>query len=232
MERLLGRAMMDEWREKSKRLGINAEIAETQRAQRRVELFGEEAGLGGGGHGGFAAGDADDAEDGDFREGGARDEDAVGSGVQVGRGDLQAVVEEREKVVGDDAFEGVAVGVAEANPEAIELGAAEKRFALGLEIVGELADEVDGADAGQRDGLVLTVGGEQIDGVRLTKARGAEIAADGLAVRQHHNNLLVRRGWGPRLQDGGRSDCKAPNLRIGESYVMLSTVFVSTPYFC
>ena len=52
--------------------------------KRRVwgsQLVGEEAGLGGGGCCGFAAGYADDAEDGEFGEGWAGDEDAVGGGV-------------------------------------------------------------------------------------------------------------------------------------------------------
>ncbi len=44
-------------------------------------LVGEEAGLSCGCGGGFAAGDADDAEDGEFAEGGAGDEDAVGARV-------------------------------------------------------------------------------------------------------------------------------------------------------
>ena len=98
-------------------------------------LVSEEAGLGGGGGLGFATGDADDAEDGEFAEGGAGDEDAVSRGAQVGRGDVEAVVEEAEEVVGDDAFEGVAVDEAEADPEAVEFGAAEKGFAFGFEIV-------------------------------------------------------------------------------------------------
>ncbi len=42
-------------------------------------LVGEEAGLGGRGGGRLAAGDADDAEDGEFAQGGAGDEDAVGA---------------------------------------------------------------------------------------------------------------------------------------------------------
>ena len=133
-------------------------------------LVGEEAGLGGGGWGlGFAAGDADYAEDGEFAEGGAGDEDAVGGGVQVGRGDVEAVVEEAEEVVGDDAFEGVAVDEAEADPEAVELGAAEEGFALGLEVVRELTDEIDGSDFGERDFFVLAVGSEQVDGVGLAE---------------------------------------------------------------
>ncbi len=78
---------------------------------------------------------------------------------------MEAVVEEAEEVVGDDAFEGVAVDEAEADPEAVELGAAEEGFALGFEVVGEFADEIDGADFGERDFFVFAVGGEQVDGV-------------------------------------------------------------------
>lgn len=40
-------------------------------------LLGKEFGLGGGSCGGFAAGDADDAENGERRDGRAGDEDAV-----------------------------------------------------------------------------------------------------------------------------------------------------------
>ena len=90
----------------------------------RQRLLVEEAGLGGGSGGGFAARDADDAEYGDFTQGGARDEDAVGIGVEVGRGDLEAVVEKPKQVVGDNAFKGVAVEKAQPEPKAIEFGAA------------------------------------------------------------------------------------------------------------
>lgn len=163
-------------------------------------LIGEEAGLGGGGGGGFAAGDADDAEDGEFAEGGAGDEDAVGGGVEVGRGDVEAVVEQAEEVVGDDAFESVAVDEAEADPEAIEFGTAEEGFAFGFEIVGELADEIDGADFGERDFFVLAVGSEEVDGVGLAQTRGIEIAAHALAISKRDDDFLVRRGWGARFQ--------------------------------
>src|SRR5271165_5196292 len=56
-------------------------------------LFAEEAGLRGRGRGRFAAGDTVYAEDRDFAYGGAGDEDAIRGGIQVGRGDLQAVVD-------------------------------------------------------------------------------------------------------------------------------------------
>ena len=78
---------------------------------------------------------------------------------------MEAVVEEAEEVVGDHAFESVAVDEAEADPEAVELGAAEEGFALGLEVVGKLADEIDRADFGERDFFVFAVWGEQVDGV-------------------------------------------------------------------
>jgi hypothetical protein len=166
------------------------------------DLVGEEAGLGGGGGGGFAAGDADDAEDGEFGEGRAGDEDAVGARVEVGWGDVEAVVEEAEEVVGDDAFESVAVDEAEADPEAVELGAAEEGFAFGFEVVGELADEVDGADFGERDFFVLAIGSEQVDGVGYSQTRGVEIAADALAVGKRDDDFLMGRGWGARFQRG------------------------------
>jgi hypothetical protein len=136
------------------------------------KLVGEEARLGCGGGGGFAACDADYAEDGKFGEGGAGDEDSIGGGVQIGRGDVEAVVEEAEEVVGDDTFQGVAVDEAEADPETVELRAAEKAFPLGLKVVGEFADKIDRADFGERDFLVLAVRGEQVDGVRLAQPRG------------------------------------------------------------
>ena len=77
------------------------------------ELFVEEAGLGeDGSGGGFAAGYSYDAEDGEFGERGAGDKDTVGGGIQIGRSNLQAVIEERKQIVGNDAFQRFAVGVA------------------------------------------------------------------------------------------------------------------------
>jgi hypothetical protein len=196
-------------------------------------LVGEEAGLGGGGGGGFAAGDADDAEDGEFGEGRAGDEDAVGARVEVGRGDVEAVVEEAEEVVGDDAFEGVAVDEAEADPEAVELWAAEEGFALGFEVVGELADEIDGADFGERDFLVFAVGGEQVDGVGFTEAGRVQIAADALAIGKSDDNFLVRRGWGARFQfvPGESVRPKLNYLRNRWMYVMLIGICLSSHCF-
>src|SRR5258707_7171893 len=103
----------------------NSSVRQTQREC--AELFGEKFWLGGDCcHGGFSAGDADDAENGEGRDGGAGDEDAVGVGGEVGRSELDAVVEEAEKGVGNDTFEDFAVGVAEADPEGIQLWAWEE----------------------------------------------------------------------------------------------------------
>ena len=85
---------------------------------------------------------------------------------------MDAVVEEREEVVGDYAFDGFAVAVAQADPEAVEFGAAKEGFADWLEIVGKVSDEIDGADSGEREFLVLAIGSEEIDGIGLAEARG------------------------------------------------------------
>ncbi len=148
----------------------------------------------------FPAGDADDAENGDLGECGAGYEDAIRSGVKVGRGDLQAVVQEHEQVVGDDAFERVAVGEAETDPKAVEFGTAQEGFAFRLEVVGELADEINRAHLGQGKLFVLAVGREEVDGVILPEARRVHVATDGFPVGKHNHDLLVRRGWGPILQ--------------------------------
>jgi len=82
------------------------------------KLFVEQGGLGDG-WGGFAASYAYYAEDGDFGESRAGDEDAIGVGIQVGRSDLDAVIEEREQIVGDHTFEGLAVQESQPEPEAV-----------------------------------------------------------------------------------------------------------------
>ena len=177
----------------------NSGVRQTQREC--AELFGEKFWLGGDCcHGGFSAGDADDAENGEGRDGGAGDEDAVGVGAKVGRSELNAVVEKAEKVIGDDAFEDFAVGVAEADPETIELGSREEGFTFGLEVAIEFADEIEGADAVERDLFVLAVGREEIERVDLTKAGRVEVSPQGLAVHQRYNDLLMGRGWVTELQ--------------------------------
>jgi hypothetical protein len=181
--------------------GRNDRVGETTGNWAVLPLLGKQFGLAGGGcDGGFAAGDADDAEDVEGREGGAGNEDAVGIGVEVGRSELDAVVEEREQVVGDDAFEGFAVGVTEADPKAIELRAGEEGFAFGLEVAIEFADEVERADVVERDLLVRTVGREEVERVDLAEAGRVEVALQDLAVHERDNDLLVRRGWGSELQ--------------------------------
>ena len=149
---------------------------------------------------GFAAGDSDDAEDGELGDGRAWNEDAVGVGVEVGRSELDAVVEKQEQVVGNDAFEGFAVGVAEANPQAVELGAREEGFALGLEVTVEFANEIERADALERDLFVLAVRGEEVEWVDLAEAGRIEVAPQGFAVHERDDDFLVSRGWVANFQ--------------------------------
>ena len=83
---------------------------------------------------------------------------------------MDAVVDERQNIVGHDAFQGFTVEKAKPEPEAIELWAAEKSLALRLEVVIEIAHEIDGANLGEGQLLMLAVLGEQVDGVELAEA--------------------------------------------------------------
>ena len=116
---------------------------------------------------------------------------------------MDAVVEQREKIVGDDAFEGQTIKEAEAKPEAIEFGAAEERAALGFEVVIEIAYEVDGADFGERKLFMLAVLGQQVDGIELAEARGIQVATKGFAVEELDNDLFVGGGWSAKFQRAG-----------------------------
>jgi hypothetical protein len=189
-------------------------------------------GCGGSSGGGFAAGDADDAKDGKFGESGTRDKNAVGGRVQIGRSDLDAVIEHGEKVVGDHTFERFSVAIAKADPEAIELGAAEEGFALGFKFMGEVANEVNRAHLVERNLLVLAVWSEQINGIGLAEARGIQIAAKGLLVGKENDDFLVSRGWGAVSQRNQFVKVRnRSNLRIIKMYVMLSGFFLSTYCF-
>ena len=113
------------------------------------KLFAEEARLStrGGSRSGLAARDADNAEHSHFRERGAGNENAVGGGIEIRRSYLDTVVEQRKKVVRDHAFDGIPIHITKANPQAVQLRPAEEGFALRLEGLGELANEVNGANA-------------------------------------------------------------------------------------
>jgi hypothetical protein len=166
------------------------------------DLFVEEARLdcGGRSSGRFAAGDTDDTEDGQFGEGRARDKDAVCRGIEVGRGDLDAVVQHCEKVIRNYAFDGFPVAVTQADPKSVELGSAEKGLALGFEVIGKLANEIDRAHLGERNLLVLAVRSQKVNGISLTEPRRVQIAADGLLVGKDNDDFLVSRGWGSVFQ--------------------------------
>jgi hypothetical protein len=168
----------------------------------RTVLFGEEARLVSGGRSGrrFAARNSNDAEHGNFGESAARHKDAISCGVQVGRRDLQAVVEQREQVIGYNAFECGSIGEAQAYPQAIELRAAQKSFAFRLKVVRKLSYKIDRTDFSQRNLLVLTIRSEDVNRVSLPQSSWTEIAANGLLVQEFDNDFLVRRGWGSGLQ--------------------------------
>ena len=113
---------------------------------------------------------------------------------------MHAVVEEGKQVVGNYAFDCGVVCEAQADPQAVELGATEKGFALGLKVVVELSDEINGADSGEGDLFVLAFGSEDVNGVGVTEPSGTKIAAEDCLVQEDHNDFLVRGGWRSVLQ--------------------------------
>ena len=175
---------------------------ELNQADKLWSVFAKEAGLGRSGCGcsRFAAGYADYAEDGEFGEGGSGDVDAVGVGVEIGRGQLQAAVLEGEKIVGNDAFEAVAIAEAQAHPQAIEFGAAEEGFALHIDILLEVANEIDGADFDEENFFVLAGGREEVQGFSAGQLRGVKVASQKLLFKKLDDDLFVGRGWSFSLQ--------------------------------
>ena len=113
---------------------------------------------------------------------------------------MYAVVQQGEKIVGNNALESVAIRETQAYPQAIELWAAQKSLAFGLKIVRKLPYKIDSADFSQRNLLVLAVRGKDVDRISLAESSWTQIAAEGLLVQQFDNDFLVRRGWGSGLQ--------------------------------
>jgi len=113
---------------------------------------------------------------------------------------LYAVVQQGEKIIGNNAFESVPIREAQADPEAIELGAAQKSLAFGLKVVRKLPYKIDSADFSQWNLLMLTIWSEDVNRVSLPESSWTEIAANGLLVQEFDNDFLVRRGWGSGLQ--------------------------------
>jgi len=79
-------------------------LARGPRPSSLERLFIEETRLRGGDGGSFASSDADDSEHAQFCKGSARDVDAVGIRMKVGRGKVESLVHKIEEVIGDDPF--------------------------------------------------------------------------------------------------------------------------------
>lgn len=79
---------------------------------------------------------------------------------------------------------------------------------------------------------MLAIRGEQVDGIGLAKARGIQIAAKRLLVREDKYDFLMRGGWGAVSQRNKSVSVRnVRNLRIIKMYVMLSAIFLSTYCF-
>src|SRR5487761_270019 len=111
-------------------------------------LFSEEFGLRNGRNGGLASRNADDAQDFHFGKGRARNENPKAIAVKIRGRKTNTMHEKVEQIVRDDSLEHVIVTEAKAYPETVELGTAEEGFALRLEVVTKLPNEVDALDLG------------------------------------------------------------------------------------
>jgi hypothetical protein len=167
------------------------------------ELFVEQPRLNSRCGGGLATSDANDTEDGYFAKGCARHEDAVGIGVEVGRRDLDSVVEKRKQIVRSHALQGFTIEKAEAKPQAIEFRPAEKSFALRFEVVIEISDKVDGANLREGKRLVLAARSQKIERVQLSKPDRIQVSPKGLSIVELDNHLLVGGSWGAEFQRTG-----------------------------
>jgi len=154
-----------------------------------------------GSSGRLASGNTYNSQNRNLGERRARHEDPVGGRVQIRRRDLKTVVEEREQVVGNDAFKGFAVGEPQFDPKAVQFGAAQERFALRLEFIGELANEIDRPNPSNRDLDVFSLGSENVNGVELAEACRVQVTTQRFLIGKHKNDLLVSRGWGFGFQN-------------------------------
>jgi len=103
---------------------------------------------------------------------------------------LKAVVEQRKQIVGHNTFERVIVREAQAYPKPVKLWTTQEGLAFRLEVVRELADEINGAHFGKRNLFVLAVGSEDVDGVKLAESRRTEIAAEGFLSKSTTTTFL------------------------------------------
>jgi hypothetical protein len=170
-----------------------------------------------GGPGGLAGGGGDDGEELEGGDGGSGDEDAVGVGAGIaqseerwGREEEAGVVDEGVEeglVEGGEAFELVAGGEGDAEPEAFaarageEGSAAEALWVLGVVEV-EVADVGDELDLGEGDGQDAafeveelkrgSAGGEEVGGGEIARQEGVVQAAEDDFFASWRHGFLCR----------------------------------------
>ena len=107
---------------------------------------------------------------------------------------MDAMVEQPEQVVGDNALDDLIVVELQPHPQAVQFGSAEKDLAFGFEVLGKFAHKVDALDVPKRNGLMFPVRGEQINGVVAAELYRVQVAANIFAVKRPNDHFLVRGG--------------------------------------
>lgn len=123
---------------------------------------------------------------------------------------MDAVVEQREQVVWDHAFDSFSVAIAQTNPEPVQFGAAQEGFALWFKVIREFPDKINRANPYERNLLMLAIRSQKVDGIGLPETSGVQIAAKGLLVGEDNDDLLVSGGWGAVFQGN-----QSANVRNG-----------------
>src|SRR5579859_340125 len=143
--------------------------------------------------GGLASRDADDTQDFHFGKRRAWNENPQAIPMEIWWRQANAVDKQVEQVVGDNPFLHVIVAEAKAHPEPIELGAAEERLALRLEVVTKLANKVNALDGGKLQRAVFAAIAQKFDALLLAQVAGIQVALCARAIKHQDHYFLVGR---------------------------------------
>ena len=104
---------------------------------------------------------------------------------------MHAAIQKGKQIIGDDALNGVFVAELQPDPQSIQLRSGEKGFALGLEIISELAHEINTPNFFHCKIPLLPLGREQFKCLRIAELARVQVAAQDVAIEESHDDFLV-----------------------------------------
>lgn len=187
-----------------------------------------------------AAGSSDKRDNFKGLDGLARDIDTLGVGAGVRRGEQQARAADQGEIVGGEAFELVAVGEGEAEPEAGGAGTDGKTLVeepLGVGLVagigGEVADITDPLDLVPGNAEELAGGVEDLQLRRIAVEVGAGVTGMPVAGELAHDDGLAEGGHRSGLShDGGGKEGANETGSEGCAYYSTHQALANCPQLC